>query len=517
MKIENLADLVSSLTIAPNCLEVDAVLVKEGDWYKNLTYGDLAHSVQSLTNALHKIGVKKGDNIGILSENRMEWPIVYLAVTSMGAVIVPISILWEKQEIELVINKATIQILFTSGTYLDKISTLRPKTPSMKHLICFDHHPSTAIYTFYPHLLDDESMTDNLDFPIIKKEDTAEILFVSTSLGVKLSHGAIVSNAKGILETLSGGGHQQGKKSMIIFPLSHLYPTVFGLLVPLLANWTILMTDSGRMDKILRMIKETEPHYLLLVPILMERLYSRLSGRLKKVDFDLSKLGWHQIEWIFTAGVKCPEELIENIEQIGLTVLEGYGVSEMAPFISISTPTNHKAGSAGIPLNNLEIQIIDQDNSNCGEIIVRGPGMMQGYYGMSPTNFENAFHNGAIYIDGEGWLHTGDLGYIDKEGFLHICGRKRNIIVTKGGTNIYPTEVAQWLSDHPLIEEAEIIKHEEENTGEFPYALIKPSKEALSFFNYDELLLKLQEVIQDISGKVAAYKIPKGFEIISQS
>lgn len=489
------------LSIDEQQFNLDALVVKEGDDYKTLTYGELITAVRALANGLLERGIQKGDKIGIMSENRAEWPVVYLAVTSIGAIIAPISILWEPPELETVAKTGDLKMIFTSPKYLEKINAIIPNVPTLKQVICF-HSP------LYRELEQTQG-----SFPAVRVEpgDIAEILFVSGKMGVMLSHGAIMSNAHGLFQTI-GFSPEPGKKLMMSIPFSHLYPTVFGILLPLMGRWTAVTSAEANMARILRMIKETRPHYIVLVPLILERFYNRLQGRIKKKNLTLENVGLDDLECIFVAGVKCPEELITNVETLGLPVLEGYGVSEMAPFITINTLPRRRTGSAGLALSNVELKIHQPDAEGNGEVIARGPNMMSGYYKMPEIQPEMA-HEGGTYINPEGWLHTGDIGRIDKDGFLFITGRLRNIIVSKGGTNIYSREIENKLSENPYIAEVRIVAKQDDINGEYPYAYIRPTPGLL------EKPRDLDHIIQDqlnaLSGKIAAYKIPRAFEIIS--
>ncbi len=523
-------------------LELDALLIKDEDSYRKLTYGELSESVRALANGLLDMGICKGDKIGLMAENRAEWPVVYLAVTAIGAVVVPVSILWEPPELRAISRTGDIKLFFTSHHYLDKIAAASPGDSTVNRTVCFDPHPlleenenagdrggedrfslESSGYFHFSGILDmGRDMLRRGHDPFasvtVSPEDTAEILFVSSTMGVMLSHRAIMANVQGILKTLGAGG-EPGKKLMMIIPFSHLYPTVFGILLPMMAQWTLVTAATGRMDRILRMVKETEPHYLVLVPLLLDRMFIRLQGRMRKKNQTLEMLGFGNLEFLFTAGVKCPEDLIARVQGVGLKVLEGYGVSEMAPFITIGTPEFHRPGSVGVPLCNVELKILNPGPGGHGEILARGPNMMCGYYKPERHN-GRPVQEGRTHVDDQGWLHTGDIGRVDGDGFLYITGRRRNIIVSKGGTNIYPREIEKRLKASPLIEDARAVLRWDEVMGEFPYVFIRPHEENLRKAaeaaggddkDHEQLI---REVLEGLSGQMAAYKIPRGFEII---
>jgi len=308
---------------------------------------------------------------------------------------------------------------------------------------------------------------------------------------------------------------------MMLIPFSHLYPTVFGIILPLMAQLTLVTAPTPRMDHILRLIKETEPHSIILVPLLLERLYNRLEGRIKRKGQSLSTLGLHHMESIFVAGVKCPEEVIRHVEDIGLPVLEGYGLSEMAPFITMSRLNKRRIGSVGVALPNVEVKIEMRDTEGNGEILARGPNMMSGYYKQELSS-KDWLQHGGVYVDAEGWLHTGDIGRCDPDGFIFITGRIRNIIVSKGGTNIYPRDIEKKLMENPLISRALVVLKWDEINGEYPFAYIWPNVDRLAALKgiekekltEPEIGEIIKSELENLSGKIAAYKIPKSFEIV---
>lgn len=515
---------------------IDAFVVKDESGYKKISYKTLWDWVRFLGNALLDMGIKKGDKIGLLAENRIEWPVVYLGATCMGAVIIPMSILWEPLELETIAERGDIRWFFTSGKYSEKIENLfqnKPNRAQLNRVICFDPDVENRYIDFQVILQQGKRLLENGSngFAAVEIEpgEIAEILYVSMGMGVMISHGAIMANVYGLMSRLEFR-KSPGQQMMSWLPFSHLYPTVFGILIPLTAGWTVITTAFARMDHLLRMVKETRPHYIVLVPLLLDRFQARLSARLKNNNKTLAMMGLETLSAIFVAGAKCPVELVKRVEEIGLTVLDGYGVSEMSPFITMNTLKEHRIGSVGKCLDNVEVKISPVAGENSGEVLARGPNMMSGYYKYNESShlhgnryMGNGPGEGGVFIDQEGWLHTGDKGFLDSDGFLYITGRLRNIIVTMGGTNIYPREIEEYLLASPYIEEVKIVSRWDELTGESPYAYICPAPVAYTFLkrqkeqpvNNGEIEALIQGELEKLAGKIAAYKIPRGFELCS--
>lgn len=498
-------------------LEKDLIIIEKDKEKKIYSYKEIFEEVKLLSFKLIKMGIKKGDKIGLLSENRKEWIITYLSVTSIGAVIIPVSILWEN-ELTNIVSKGDIKVFFTSSLYLEKILSINSK--NLRYIINFDtlkesNKTFKNIYEYNSIIIktieDGENHNKVFDQIYINPEDTAEILFVSGNLGVELSHKSIIANISGVTNTLYPEIGDD-RKLMTIFPFSHLYPTVFGVLLPIYMGWSLITIDTGRMDRIIKLIKATNPNYILMVPLLLERFINRLKMKLVKNSF--LTLGLQKIDFIFVAGVKCPENLLLEAHEIGLTVLEGYGVSEMSPFISLNTQENYKNGSVGKPLKNVKIKIINSDKDNIGDLLARGPNMMKGYYNKN-IDKKNYIKHGALVMDENGWIHTGDRGYIDKDGYLHITGRSRKIIVTKGGTNIYPEEIEAKLIKSPYISNVKVVSHSDTFNGEYPFAEIELDKKHCSHSS-ENIEILIQNEIEKLSGEIAIYKIPKSFRIINK-
>ncbi|MCP4215564.1 MAG: acyl--CoA ligase [bacterium] len=506
---------------------LNALLLKDGDSYSEISYKQQLEAVETLARCFIALGIRKGDKIGIMSENRAEYHTVYLAVTCIGAVIVPVSILWEPPELIAVAQNSDMRLIFASQNYIGKIAQMQPKVPHLEQVVCFEplQEFQKETYHYYPQFLekwstDVVSRIDVFSHVSVQPDDIAEILFVSYKLGVLLSHRALISNVEGLFRALDGG-KEAGKKLMMIIPYSHLYPSVFAVLLSMRAGWSVLPTATARMDHILKMVKETRPNYIALVPLLLERMHMRLEGRIKRKNRSLEDLGLQDLDAVFVAGVKCPEDLIAQVEDLGLIVLEGYGLSEMAPFISMGTVQRHRCGSVGPALPNVELKIANPDAGGNGEILARGDNTMSGYYKLPAC--EEGTVPGSVFIDAEGWLHSGDIGRVDDDGFLYITGRSRNIIVSKGGTNIYPSDIEERLLESPLIKKVKVVPRWDEVNGQHPFALITIEKDALQVKDplTGNVITRnpaeaVKEEINNFMGKLAAYKIPKNFEIIEE-
>lgn len=199
------------------------------------------------------------------------------------------------------------------------------------------------------------------------------------------------------------------------------------------------------------------------------------------------------------------------MEALGLVTFQGYGLTETSPVISTTCPAHNKPGSVGLPLHNVQVRIDAPDHNGNGEVLAKGPNVMLGYYGMPEKTRE--------VIDADGWLHTGDIGKLDEDGYLSITGRLKNVIVTKGGKNIYPEEIENLLQASPLLSEVVVVGKLDRGGGEYPHAIIYPDPDVLAAMHPSKDLTEedirriVRAEIQKCTAGAALYKIPQSFEL----
>ncbi|MCP4155330.1 MAG: SDR family NAD(P)-dependent oxidoreductase, partial [bacterium] len=546
--------------------KLEAFQMKDGNSYSSITYGELQDRVRAVANTLLNMGIKKGDKIGLLSGNRIEWPIVYLAVTSMGAIIVPIDIFWEKWELGTFIEFSDVSLIFVSNQHLEKIIKLKAGVEKTLRVVCLDENKDICNESDEAAELKKEKCFDGSEFipfpslesigkQLIQKgsspyeavkvnpEDIAAILYISPRIGVMISHKALLSNARGFLETLALPGGT-GETWMTAIPFSHAYPANTGILLPLMGRRIGVSLSTSRLEAILQAVKEVKPHYMTFVPVLLEKLYGYLKGLQEKDELSLEALGFGNLRCIVVGGAFCPVELIEAMAKLGVRVFNAYGITEMSPVLATNTFKQEKSASVGIPLVNVEITIDNPDPSGNGEILARGPTVMTGYYKEEQNTANTAANTGGgcVFVDQKGWLHTGDIGRFDKEGFLYITGRSRNILIIKGGLNIYPEELETFLLQCKTISNVAILrkidsgKKSSRNTSlsselpggfpeEYPYAVIRPDfdyiagleKETGKKCSTEEVKNLIRDEMDKISDDIAAYKMPRDFEITNEN
>jgi len=322
-----------------------------------------------------------------------------------------------------------------------------------------------------------------------RADDTAIILFTSgttgRSKGAMLSHRNIVSN---ILAASKRFQLDSSISTLSFLPINHVFEQVCGVLLPLSLGGQVSFAES--IKKLGDNLNEIKPSFLLGVPAvyrllldrIMKNIESKSSSRLlykfsltRKIVASKVKQTVGRNTTFVSGGAALDPEIAEGFKKLGLTLLQGYGITETSPVISAESPFKNKPGTVGEAMDGVEIKIDHPNADGEGEILVRGPNVMLGYY-----NNENA----TMEVLKDGWYHTGDLGRFDNQGMLKICGRVKNLIVTPNGKNVYPEEVENQLLKSPFIAEIMVYGHKITATAEEVYAVIFPDEENL--FNYEK-------------------------------
>ncbi|MCP4137976.1 MAG: SDR family NAD(P)-dependent oxidoreductase, partial [bacterium] len=523
-------------------LNLEAVNIRSGDSYPGITYGELQEQVKTVGNVLLQMGVKKGDALGILSENRVEWTLVYLAVASIGAVIVPLDIFLEAEELVNLAKAGDIKKIFTSKYHIEKLLSDQAVIEDLEHIFCFDEHQK--IYddihaqqeTFKETIDALEEKELDVDIPfagykfvyfnsilntgkkiiekgidkysqvVIEPTDTSAMIYMHGKKFAMLSHGGIMANAAAIVERLSENDtyFQAGDKWLASLPFHHTYPVMMGFIVPFLTYGTTTILSRFKAKELIQTMIETGMNYMATVPLLMEGLYKAAVKGLLKLD---------SLKFFISGGGSIHENVLAGLNERGFTLLQGYGLTEYSPVISTTWCSDNRIGSIGPTLPGVEVRIDNPDDRGNGEILAKGPSLMKGYYKMPEAT--------AKIIDEDGWLHTGDIGRMDDDGFIYITGRCKDILVNKGGKNIYPEDIETLLEKSDYIAQAVIVPKISMEHGEYPHAILYPDfekltqleKEEKKRFSGEELTKLFQNEIKEVTHKKAPYKIPVGFEI----
>jgi len=515
-----------------------ALQMRRGSGWVKFTYGEMFDRVKRTARYMREAGIKKGDRVSVLGENRPEWAISYLAAAWAGAIIVPIDARLSVSEMRHIMDDAEVKLLLASKSYKDDILEIRDDIPSLNTIVCMDEDDTCdnlpEIWKRYEPLE---------ETPDVELDDLAVILYTSgttgTSKGVMLTHKNIMSNVDSIYQLIDYGS---GDTFFSILPLHHVFEATAGFLAPLYGGARIVYARSLKPNEMREDMYATKPTIFLVVPLLLEKIVNAIHRELRKAPSykkglfkglkGISKLtgkkgreilfksirektGMGHAKYIISGGAKLPEWISKEMEELGFPVLQGYGLSETAPVLTVNPPCCPRNKSAGLPIPNVEIKIIDSNDEGVGEIAAKGPNVMPGYY-KKPEETKKVFTP-------DGWFLTGDLGYLDKDGYLYITGRAKSVIVTKGGKNIYPEEVEGVLSQSPYIEEILVLQGVNPKTGtEEIQAIVYPNYDNVDKYfkekgikepKEEDVYNLIKKEIEEYSKQLADYKRPKRFTL----
>lgn len=463
---------------------------REGQWV-SLNYADFYQRILMAARGLRKLGVAPGDRVAIFSENRAGWVIADLAIQTVRAVSVPIYATNTAEQAAFVLNHAGCKLVFVSNRvqYL-KLLKVREQIPQVDMVIAYDRFlGEKALQVVSLHQLSEVShpvtpaeqqmLEEQID--LIEPADLMTVIYTSGTTGVPkgvmLSHHNVVFDAWYGLKML--GGVKPGEIFLSFLPLSHILERTAGYYAPLMSGCTIAFAES--VEKVVENMVEVEPTAMVSVPRLFEKIHTRIyenahrAGPLKKKLFHwavevgrdyVAKRYIHKqplgltglryrladrlvfskirrrfggrLKFFISGGAPLDKSINEFLWAIGLPTFEGYGLTESSPAVTLNSLHHLRFGSVGKTLEYTDIRL-EED----GELLVRGPQVMQGYY-RDPEGTAACLENG--------WLRTGDIARIDKEGFLFIVDRKKELIVTSGGKNIAPQplenelKLDKWIS-----------------------------------------------------------------------
>ncbi|MCL2088890.1 MAG: AMP-binding protein [Oscillospiraceae bacterium] len=499
----------------------NAFLVKDGGVYRGITYERLLRDVKSCAAMLNSMGYM-GKKIAVIGDNSYEWSVVYLAVVNCVGVIVPLDKNLPADEIYNSIVASGTEVIFHTDKVKSAIDSIKEKLPALKKTINMSDN-------FSGFLSDGNDLTNKgntiYDDTLINPYEMRVLLFTSgtsaDSKAVMLCHKNITSN---IMSMCSMIWFDSSDVFLSVLPVHHTYEATCGFLTPLYQGATIAICEG--LKQIVSNMKESGATIMIGVPLLYESMYKkfwqqasktgadkamkmglRISGVLSKAGVDIKKRIFAQVHSIFggkmrlmiTGAAPINPVVSKWFRDIGVSFLQGYGLTECAPLVAVNRDVNFRDSSAGIPLTICEIRLDNVDANGIGEIKVKGENIMLGYYN-NPAATE------AVIKDG--WLYTGDLGRFDDDGFLYISGRKKNVIVTKNGKNIYPEELETLLLKNRFIADAMVYGVKGKNDDLTVTVQIYPNFESLNEANIDrtQMMGLFTSAVKEINEKLPTYK-----------
>lgn len=466
---------------------------RDSQGYVPITYEQLAARVRSVALGLIQAGVKPGDRVTVLMENIPEWAVIDYAVLAIGAVTVPLYCSYRPQDMAYVIKDSGAMLAITSGGKL--LATLLDATqscPDVQAVYALQTNESNDRAKPFSELESVEGGRGTLDerLKATGRDTLATLVYTSGTTGnpkgVMLSHGNLMSNleaAEDIIEI-----DPSTDKMLSFLPLAHCFERTCGHFFPYSVGLSVAFAE--RPDTVAKNLTEASPTILISVPRLFEVIRSRMLGQIAKqpgikrflfnaflkqsrrknsvtyrildriVGEKIRQRFGGKLKFMVSGGAPLSVEVGEFFDCLGLPIIEGYGMTESSPLISANSLHDRRFGTVGKPATGVTVRIADD-----GEIVVKGANVMQGYWHLPQATAESVI---------DGWLHTGDIGILDEDGFLHITDRKKDIIVDAGGENIAPQRIESLLVADELIEQAVVYG----DRHAYLVAMVIPAREA---------------------------------------
>lgn len=538
--ITDLRDLVNQS--ADIYADADAFLVKDPHTssVRSISFRQFQQDIRALGASLRALALS-GERIAIVSENRYEWCVSYLATVCGTGIVVPIDKELPEHELIVLLQRSGAAAVLCSGTFSERISLQREVLPDLKHILDFDAETDTAhTRSYHRQILEGLKMCETeADFakdPPLDPGVMNMLIFTSgttdQSKGVMLSHRNLCADIMAVSRLIYADNNDL---IMSILPLHHTYECTAGFLTMVYLGVTICFCEGIR--HITRNLQEYKPTMMMSVPLILENVFSKIVKKAKKEKrYPALVFGLTIAGLLYQAGIDVRRQLFAEVHEtlggnmrliiagaaalnpkvsralraMGLNIMQGYGLTECSPIVSVNRLDNYRDASAGFPLPGVEVAIDNPGPDGIGEIVVRGDIVMLGY-------FENPEATEAVLMDGA--LHTGDNGYIDNNGFLFISGRQKNVIVTKNGKNIFPEDVELYLNKSVFIKESLVYGIDggaDEDT--LVCARIVPNMEVIveQFGQVplqDDLYKLIKGEVAKANKKLSAYKKVRRFDI----
>ena len=529
--------------------------------YVEMTYGELESWVDAVAARLVSLGVKQGDAVGVLSHNRPQWVIADLASLSLGASVVPLYPTLPPSYLQYIINDSRMTVLVAGDALLlTSISTVMDETPDLAQTLLLDDAAiESGTGGFASDLrsdLKDDLSRRAIAYPDVAGDDVATIVYTSGTTGapkgVVLTHANIVFNARALTDRY---GICSDDSTVSYLPLSHMFERTCGYYTFLFAGATITYADQ--MTTVAKDVAAARPTVLIAVPRVLEKAHAvarwkieghskRKQALVRRAIHDLNERAnrryrgerispWlalkcavydrlvakkfrdaagGRLRIIVSGGASLDKQVAKTLFVVGFKVFEGYGMTEASPVIASSPVDGIRIGTVGKPLEGVEVRIAESD-----EILVRGPNVMRGYLGRPEETAEA--------LDSDGWLHTGDQGVLDADGYLSITGRLKDLIVTSYGKNISPRPIEEGIARSKYVAQVMVCG----DNRQYLVALVVPDSDAIvqyardSVIPFDEYtaLLRRDEIRELISGEIdrvneaaPSYEQIRGFEILPE-
>jgi long-chain acyl-CoA synthetase len=461
-----------------------------------LTYAQLNGAANQVANALVAQGIKPGDRVGMMLPNVPQFPIIYFGILKAGGIVVPMNVLLKGREVAYYLSDSEASALFYWDMFAADATAGAKEAPSVKNLVQVGIAPAQAPESAQDFFAFMGQQKPTFDTVATNPDDTCLIIYTSGTTGQP--KGAELTNLN-LFECCHLGTHiftfDENDVILAVLPMFHSFGLSNVVNGGIHGGITLTLVPRFDADKILQVIQRDKVTLFLGVPT----MYFALLNHPERSTYDLSSL-----RLCVSGGASIPGEVIKAWEQAtGTKILEGYGLSETSPTATFNQlDLGQKVGSIGKPIWGVEINIFDENDNPVpqgerGEIVIKGHNVMKGYWRRPEATAEAIKH---------GWFHSGDIGYIDDEGFIFIVDRKKEMII-RGGFNVYPREIEEVIYMHAAVAEAAVVGVPDEKFGEEIHAVVAPKP---------GMTIDTDELIAFVKERVAAYKYPRTIDVVKE-
>lgn len=506
-----------------------ALGIRSSHGWNELTYGGVGRLSRKIACYLIKtLEIHKGERVAILSESRPEFGTCVLASVLAGTIAVPLDIKLTKYELKSILDDCLPTVLIVSNQFLNLAKELKEEVPSIKYVICLDNTDNSQNI---PSL---NTLPDDYEAKWRHRSSKATALIIYTSgttgspKGVEISFNNMLTQLKDLSDLYHRFfGNKKITSLLSILPMNHLFELTVGFSMILSWGLSVYYTKSLKPKDILSIMQEKNINFMIVVPAFLKLLKTGIEAELKAApkhvqvmfkvmyaltkfipSYTIRKIMFRSIHKKFggqfygciSGGAPLDVSVGEFFERIGIRVFQGYGLTETSPVVSVNYDKCNDIASVGRPLKSVEAKVDEQT----GELLLRGPSVMKGYYKRPNLT--------AQVLEEDGWLHTGDIANIDKDGHIHITGRIKNMIVLSGGKKVFPEEVEAVLEKSDKFQEvcvfgASRTSGNKEGTEDI-VAVVVPTEDFASQFCEEDLNAKVREEVKILSTHLAPYKRP---------
>ena len=440
------------------------------------SYAEAAVATHAFARLLQREGVRPGDRVGLLSENRAEWGLAYLAILETGAVAVPLDAALQPREVGEILATAGAGTCVVSARLLPMIEQTRAERLPALRLVGLDERDGLPGFDEAQRVFPGATALA----PVAAPDDLAVLIFTSGTTGqakgVMLSHANLLYNVETVARTFEFG---PGDRFLSVLPLHHTFESTGGFLCPMRVGASVAYARGLKSNELREDIRTSGATLFIGVPLLYEKLLAAIHKGVDDAPWPRKLIahallaitrivrlttgrrighalmrplreasGLDRLRLFVSGASPLPREVFWGFCDLGWSILEGYGLTECSPVVVANRPHHPHPGAVGWPLPGVEVRIVDPDEDGDGEIAVRGPNVMLGYYGQPEATAE---------VMRDGWFYTGDLGRVQADGRIKVTGRLKNMIATAAGKKIYPEEVESVLADCPYVLEVVVV------------------------------------------------------------